>query len=465
MKRIRIILLYVALLFTNVNGVGAQEHWDNIADTLRRYGAPATYMYDDSVRSWLIERELAVGYVQCYNDYYELLSQVAEQTRQQMDSLMYDLGMSRILMGWQHNAISTDSAHMAMQYMKDLCLQRYGKQSYTYTTASCIMGQFLCSIGHFDEADSCCRRIINYDNNLVVYRWQYSMALHTKMVADVGRGRLTDAWETAEKIIERYNKEENTQDLRWPDNDDYLKKLEQQVSNPKKAARLASQITAPMLPPSPKAIATNDIDPLPLYLPPEMMTSRPQAILGVFLLSELLFHLRLSNDYCSYMNAETDNLNKKLYDYEFFNGVTPAIAADLCRRSASIASKYAELFDTTHYPHNQEPNEVIKRWQHCMATELLNFSEPSAEGLLRYSTEWIKKGYPLSMLPLVEEAAATMRRNLNDQHPTMRQMVLRRHDREWLVTELPKLLPLVVAIPDYAIVTEELKTLAKEYQK
>ena len=456
MKRIPIILLYAALLFTHVNGANAQRHWDSIADTLRRYGAQ-TYMYDDSVRSWLIEREQAVGYEQCYKDYYRLLCQVAEQARQQKDSLMYDLGMSQLFMAWQHHAMSTENAQTAMQHLKDQCLQRYGKQSFAYTTVSCIMGQFLCSIGHFDEADSCCRHIINYDNNLVVYFWQYSMALHTKMVADLGRGRLTDAWDTAEKVIRRYNDAKETGYLWWPDHD--LKKLKQQVSNLKEAARLASQITAPMLPPSPEAIATNDIEPLPLYLPREMMSSRPQAILGVFHMSELLFHLRLSNEYCGYVNEEIDKLNRGLYDYMFYSGITPALSADLCHRSASIASQYAELCDTTHYPHNQEANEVITRWQHCIATEILNFSERSAEALLRYSTEWIKKGYPLSMLPLVEEAAATMRRDFKYQRPTMRQMLLRRHDREWLVKEWPKLLPLIETIPEYGAVISEFKGL------
>ena len=68
------------------------------------------------------------------------------------------------------------------------------------------------------------------------------------------------------------------------------------------------------------------------------------------------------------------------------------------------------------------------------------------------------------MLPFVEEAALAMQQDLSSKTPTQQQLMLMRHDREWLAKELPKLIPLVTNIPEYAPSIEVLKALAKNFQ-
>ena len=110
MKRIHLILL-LALSSLSIHPVSAQGGWNSISDTLQRYGAPSTFMMDVDVRPWFIEHMEAVGYKQCYDDYYDALCNAENLSRQRKDSLMYDLGMSRLFMAWQSGRISAKSAY------------------------------------------------------------------------------------------------------------------------------------------------------------------------------------------------------------------------------------------------------------------------------------------------------------------------------------------------------------------
>lgn len=439
----------------------AQDRWAHIADTLRRYGAPLTYMYDDSVRIWISENEQAVGYQQCYDDYYSLLGRVAQQAAQQQDSMMYDLGMSHIFMTWQRKEIDTEKACAEMNRLKDLCLNRYGKKSFAYTTATCLMAQFYCSTGQYDAADSCYRRIIQYEDNLTLYTWQYMLALNAKLVADTGRGRLKDAWETADKIVERYDRELDIFNRWWTSEPDVMLNLRLQSPQLKIIANLAQQMTAPMFPPSPKAIANNEIAPWPIILPHELMNSRRQPVLGVFNLYEVFSRLQQSDDFCGFIEKNVDKMINAFYDINLYDSIPPPLSADMCRRLAIITSMNEERLDTIRYLHNLASNKVMTRWHQCMSLELLNYKERSALAVMRFSAEWIKKGYPLSLLPLVEEAAAIMQRDLTSQCPTLRQLIYRRQDKEWLSTKWPKLQPLLENIPEYADVIAAFNVLSQ----
>jgi len=459
MKRIHLIL-FQAFLFLSIHHAAAQGGWNSISDTLQRYGAPLTFMADDNVRAWFIEHMDTVGYKQCYDDYYDVLCNAENLSRQRNDSLMYDLGMSRLFMAWQSGRISAKNAHTNMQRLMNECLQRYGIDSRCYQTLTLIMAEFHNANGNFDAADSCYHRVIHYDEyNLVVFSWQYAVALHAKMVADIGRGRLSDAWETARKIMNRSDFDGIPQ---------YGKELSIQKLSPaatKAVTRLAQQIVIPLFPPSMQVVQHNVFEPWPLEMKGKMFSNKNWNMPAVFQLYELLFQLRLSQEWDDFIYRNIVKLGHASFDSKYADFLPQELLAEMHRRSACIASEHAERLDTLTHPHNKQSNEVIRRWGNCFATEQLNGGERSAVPLLKFSTEWIKKGYPLSVLPLIEEAVSVMQRDFTYQHPTMRQLLYRRHDREWLAHDFPELLPLVETIPEYAKVIADFKALAKKSQR
>lgn len=459
MKEIRVILMLIIIMVLSTFGVQAQSRWTSVTDTLQRYGGLLTLVGSDSVCKWFVEREAVVGYQQCYNEYYDMLSMAAEKARQQQDSLMYDLGMSRLFMAWQKEVITTDSACNAMLRLKELCRKRYGEKTYAYTSLNCIMAAFHCAAGNYNEADSCYNRIVNYsESGLLVYVSHYNLALHSMMVAEVGRGRFHDAGRTAEAILSRAGDKL----------DKYISgiistySLNITANLLKKAERIARQMVLPMLPPAPKTVCENDIEPWPILLPSEITNSMGRNLLDALSLHEQLFYMHDSEEPSKRIKDSYDETSKALYNYEHYGSIAPPISSELCRRSARMSERYAELSKTQVYNHDTKSTEPMTRWRQCFVGEQLNCGERSAEALLHFSCEWIKKGYPLSVLPLVEEAAATMHRDFKYQRPTMRQMLLRRHDREWLAKDFPKLLPLVESIPEYAAVIADFKALANE---
>lgn len=459
MRRVCFLLLQ-AILFLGIDHVSAQGGWNSISDTMQRYGAPLTFMADDSVRAWFIEHMNTVGYKQCYEDFYNQLCNAENLSRQRDDSLQYDLGMSRLFMAWQSRKISANSAFTKMQRLMNECERRYGNKTRYYQTLTLIMAEFHNANGNFDAADSCYHRVIHFDEyDIVVYNSQYAMALHAKMVADIGRGRLSEAWKTARKIMNRSNFDGIPQ---------YDKELDIQQLSPaatKTSARLAQQMGTPLFPPSMQVVLHQAFEPWPLEVKGRMFSNKNWNMPAVFQLYELLFQLRLSRDWDNFLYRKIVELGYAPNKYEYADFLSQELLTEMHRRSACIASEHAERLDTLTHPHNKQSNEIIRRWGNCFATEQLNGGERSAVPLLKFSTEWIKKGYPLAVLPLIEEAVSVMQRDFACQHPTMKQLLSRRHDREWLNQDFPKLLPLVETIPEYAKVIADFKALAKESRR
>ena len=152
-------------------------------------------------------------------------------------------------------------------------------------------------------------------------------------------------------------------------------------------------------------------------------------------------------------------MGQQLFDEWGERIVAPPLAVDICRRSAMMAAMTAQQDTASHYLHNYHATTAMMRWRHCMAVEQQNNFERSAVVLLGYISEWIKKGYPLIILPLAEEAVQAMRRELDIQHPTQRQLMLRAQDQHWLIHELPQWSTLVSNIPEYAPIVAALHSL------
>ena len=455
MKRRHIILLHLFILL-NINVAFAQWKWEKIGETLQRYGAPITFMHD-SIRPCFLAHMKDVGYMQCYNDYYDVLCQASEQTRQHKDSMMYDLGMSRLFMSWQNDKTSANDVLTGMQQLMNECENRYGITSCCYSTLVVIMAEFYNSIGNYVAADSCCNRIIDYKSyKQNVRSWQYCMALHAKMVAEIGSGKFSDVSNTVDKI---WRKAETPN--YFSENDKLSNQYFSETAK-KTAATLARQMTLDFLPPSPKAITNNIVEPWPLDLSFKMLYYEEWNVLAVFQLYELLFKMHLSQNYDRFIVNNIGLIGKSEYNSygDCSDFLSQQIQAEMNRREAMITQEWEEKLGTLDHPHNNEDNIIIRRWSYCIGSEQLNGGERSALSLLSFSIEWIKKGYPINVLPLVEEAADVMRRNLNNQRPTLNQLLDQRHNREWLAKELPKLIPLVNNIPEYAPSLEIFKSLA-----
>ena len=97
-----------------------------------------------------------------------------------------------------------------------------------------------------------------------------------------------------------------------------------------------------------------------------------------------------------------------------------------------------------------------------MIYERMAYGRPSAHAMLAYAMCWLRKGYPLNMLPLFEDAVDAMRTELNITHPTSRQMLLNCENRRWLREELHQMITLTQQIEVYASIISSLKALAAE---
>ena len=164
MNILRILLLSVGLFQVVVTKAGPSVNLDYIAKALKQDGAPFSFLCNGNVRLRIARHEAIVGYEKCRQDYYDVLCRVAEESAQQNDSLMYDLGMSRHFMEWQNGMISTPKALSCMKKLMEDCNKRFGDKSFEYSTALCILAVFYCASGNFDEVDKCCHRILNYDS-------------------------------------------------------------------------------------------------------------------------------------------------------------------------------------------------------------------------------------------------------------------------------------------------------------
>lgn len=444
-------------------GLDCRSQQPNFTDTLMCYGAPLAYMCEDSLRSRLCERESIVGYRQCYDEFMELLTHTAEEAASHDNPIFYDLEMSHLFMSWQDGRLSADSTRYGMRRLMESCKKQCGQHSTAYTTTLCIMAEFDCATGQFDDADSCSRLIFdNYQKGVEMMVWQYSIALHSKMVAMVGLGNLSGALEVASEIIERYNKDHWLSEIEIEIDDKLIKGQILSDHMLLDADRLARQMILPMLPPAPQTIETFVIEPWPLVLPKEMLLTKSLLLLAVFNLYELLFHLNLSEDCCEQINMKIDQLSKGIYDYEMIDTIPPPLAAEMGRRLAVLSTIYEKRYKKETYIHNDKATGPMKRWRNCLALEQLNYGSKSAVSLLYYATEWIKKKYPLNMLPYIEEAIETMHHDYLEVKPTNRQLMHRRHDCEWLRNEWSEFARIVNDLPEYHELIISLQTLRKE---
>lgn len=473
-----LLTLLLALLLSPANGK-AQEHRFSLADTLLHYGPVQTVLLHDSVNRWLMERELVVGYEQCYQEYYEQLCLAASMAWEQQPDDASELEMSRLCMAWQRGELATDSTAMRLQQLYDADTQQHGSTTFKHFNQTCLMATFYCAAGYFAKAEACYRHVKELmDAGVNVYTFQYCVLLEAFMVSQAGQGRLTDAWSTALTIVGRNNSEvrreyeaqfngfipyeRNIKGSVELKADGYgLGVLQLSVANIDKAQRLAQQLLLPVLLPPPSAFCQSEIVPWSLCLPSVLTTPRRRSLFAVFLLQDLLFRLDFPYSFCNGVVNGAEEMGQRLFDDWGENYVVPPLAVDICRRTAMMTAMAARQDTTIHYLHDSKATTAMIRWKNCMAVEQQNNYERSALALLGFISEWIKKGYPHSMLPLAEEAVQAMRRELNVQHPTQRQLMLRAQDQRWLIHELPQWSTLVGNIPEYAPIIAALQSLTK----
>lgn len=461
----RHILLLLALLATVVT-TRAQDRWAAIADTLMRYAPTSVYLFNDSVRQWLLDYERAEGYPACYQRFYDTICQNIERAKQQGDEdAVRETTLCRLYMSWQQGNMDTDEAHRQIQQLVADDCKEHGDTTAQHVRLVAIMANFLCEAGRYAEAERWCLHIDTLlDCGVPVYIWHNSFKLLTSMVAQAGQGRLMDAWHTAIDIEDRYN-DESVKSIYLNRDGNGLRRLKPMSKSLATLKQLAPQLLLPLLPLPPSHFVTHTIAPWPFSQTISIVSLRQLPMLSVFSLHDLMLRANLSSDFTTTMLTEADRISKCIYDYENYDSIAPPLSAELCRRTAIMASIEAARCDTIHYPHNTEKNKVMTHWRRCMAQEQLNYDEErSATALLYFSGEWIKKGYPLSLLPLVKEAVAAMRRELGDERPTQRQLLLAAQDRQWLAKELPAFRQLTEQVPEYASVLAALNQLAESQQ-
>lgn len=455
--RIRDITLTICLLAAGVRAV-AQDSWSCMADTMLRYGAFQTYLFDDDSRRTLLRSEESEGYERCYRRFYDTVCQMAVKAREDGDE---ELDMSRHYMDWQQGLTDTETARREMLQIVERDGKEHGDTTKQHVRYASIMACFLVETGRFAEAEQWCLHIDSLmERRVPVFVWHNCLKLQAQMAAQVGLCRFTDAWATAAKIAHRYYGEMTLDRVfNMPDDGYGLTRLAPTAEGRKLAAELAPRLLLPILPPPPKAFNRTRIAPWPLSQTIGTRDLKQLSVLTVFNLHDLLCRIWLSDDYGHRMSQQADKISNCVHDYSCYDSIPPPLSAELCRRTAMLATVEAEKMDTIHYLHNEKETEAMTRWRRCMTIEQQNYGERSATALLRFCGEWLKKGYPLSMLPLMKEAAATMRRDLTDEHPTQRRLLLQHHDRVWLQEELPAMRQLVADVPEYAPVLSAFEAL------
>jgi len=464
----RHILLLLALLAT-VATTRAQDRWAAIADSLLRFAPTSVYLFNDSVRQWLLDYEQAEGYAACYQRFYDTMRQNVGRARQQGDDdAVREITLCCLYMSWQQGGIDTDEAYgQIRQLVSDDC-KEHGDTTAQHVRLVAIMANFLSEAGRYAEAERWCLHIDTLmQRHVTVYIWHNSMKLQALLAAQVGQGRLIEAWQTARTLADRYLNE-----VQYMMYNIYLEEegygLKRQTPSPASLAimaKLAPRLLLPLLPPPPAAFAREAMAPWPLSQTQHTTSLRRLQALVIFSLHDLLFRAGLSPDFSNTISKKADGVSIMIADYSCTDSIAPPLSAELCRRTAMMATVAAEQSDTLRYPHNHEHTLVMTRWMRCMAMEQLNYDgERSAVSLLRFAGDWIKKGYPLSMLPLVSEAVTAMQRELGNERPTQRGIILAAQDREWLRTEWPAFEQRLTLVHEYERALAALRQLAASQQ-
>ena len=464
----RPLLLLLALIAVSAT-TRAQDRWAAIADTLLRFAPTSVYLFSDSIRQWLLDYEQAEGYAACYQRFYDTMRQNVGRAKQQGDDdAMREITLCCLYMSWQQGGTDTDEAYRQIrQLVADDC-KEHGDTTAQHVRLVSIMANFLSEAGRYAEAERWCLHIDTLiQRHVTVYIWHNSLKLQALLAAQVGQGRLAEAWQTARTLADRHLNE-----MQYLMYNIYLEEkgygLKRQKPSPASLAtmaQLAPRLLLPVLPLPPAAFAREAMAPWPLSQTLHTTSLRRLQALVIFSLHDLLFRAGLSPDFSNTISQKADDVSYKIADYTCYDSIAPPLSAELCRRTAMMATIAGEQSDTLRYPHNHEKTLAMTRWMHCMAMEQLNYNgEHSAVSLLRYTGEWIKKGYPLSMLPLVGEAVEAMRRELGDERPTQRGIILAAQDREWLRTEWHAFEQRVSQVPEYENVLAALRQLAASLQ-
>lgn len=478
-KRMKSVVKRIARLFKPLpwGGVGvgllsilssyAQDRWADIADTLLLFSPPSVYMFNDSVRQWMLDYEEKEGYAECYRRFYDAICQNIDRAREKGDDeALSEMKMCKLFMTWQQDSADTDAVMQQIRQIVDTDRQQHGDTTLQHVRFSAVFANMLCAARRYDEAEQWCQHFDSLmQQDVTVYYWHNSARLQAQMAAQAGRGRLLDAWQTALTIAKRYEQEVTYEhDLDLSDDAYDLRKLQLSDAMLARARRLAPQLPVHLLPPPPAAFEQADIAPWPLSLTADIRSVRRLHVLTVVNLHDMLVRLGLPLDYIHNIGHGADEISMRIHNYMNWDSIAPPLSAELCRRTAMMADAEAALCDTIHYPHNQEVNSVMTHWHRCMALQQLNFGSRSSAAVLRFCTEWIRKGYPLSMLPLVEEAAATMRQELGDGKPTQSMLLRQKDARRWLHDVFPLFKTLVAAIPEYAGIMATLETLKRQHE-
>ena len=422
-------------------------------------------------RQWMADCEKAVGYEAFLQEFNNMIRKAKIQATR--SGLFTDLPMVCDYMAWQQGTLSDEQAGERLRYhLEDYAhgldsvytaQGKYGKGreylwSPTYVCMRNLLVDFLCRTGQFSEAKELHKPLWDYlyggkeNAKKEPFEWTWLRNRVEEIAVCMGEnafvGANLAAWHCSD-----------SQPKKWQ----YLKvdfeKLgidyEESVQG---VSGIAPYVLPAMLPLPAKAYKI--VQGLPTPWPLTVFTLNPSEQMRLSVLSyyEALLCLPFSDVTKHYVARIVFDNSIHLVNYDTPN-VSPEALAALLRRDAEI---YQLSHPIENYPHDETETILMRMWRRTMIYERMAYGHPSAQAMLAYAMCWLRKGYPLNMLPLFEDAVDAMRTELNITHPTSRQMLLNCENRRWLREELPQIISLTQQIEVYASIISSLKALAAE---
>lgn len=402
----------------------------SLVDSIGEYGLLQYLQRFSEPRRRLALYEQAVGQEAFCREYDAFLASV--ESKMFVRRLFTDVPMARAYRAWQSGTISADVACTRMQQQLDICKELYTERSAAYQSMARLMVDFLCRTGSYKRAMKLHEDGRDWRSNSEApqYEWLRDAWWTEEMALYLGQSAMVMADIRHGNIADRLRQKRNPRLYFYSLTYDSLRiDYEPQFAD---APRLAP-LTLPKLLPVP------DDEP---------------SLAAIFGYYDALLQLPLPDKgrlyVANHILHDAEAIFWQTYDTLSF---LPAIAA--VQVQAAIAVARLPISSTAH---DSEESLPMKFWRMAMVSERRAYGRPSARTMLAYAECWLRKGYPLNMLPLVTEAVDIMQQELAEQHPDSRTIGLQQADREWLHNHLPHFAALVDTIPAYREVMKRVES-------
>lgn len=422
-------------------------------------------------RQWMADCEQAVSYEAFLQEFYNVVKKANIQAN--LSGLFTDLPMVCDYMAWQQGTLSDEQAGECLRYhLEDYAhgldsvytaQGKYGKGreylwSPTYVCMRNLLVDFLCRTGQFSEAKELHKPLWDYlyegkeNTKKEPFGWTRLRYLTEEIAICMGENAMLGADLAVSHCA-------NFQPRKWQSHTVNFDSLGIDYEEPVQGAPEKAVYVLPAMLPLP-AKAYKIVQGLPTPWPLTVCTLNPSEQMRLSVLSyyEALLCLPFSDVTKHHVARIVFDNSISLVNYDTPN-VSPEALAALLRRDAEI---YRLSHPVESYPHDETETILMRMWRRAMIYERMAYGHPSAHAMLAYAMCWLRKGYPLNMLPLCEDAVEVMRTELNVKHPTSRQMLLNCENCRWLREELPQMITLTQQIEAYAPIIASLKALVAE---